>query len=67
MVEVSFEHLKDKAERNWLGKLPTSFLLSGEGVDRLRAGARKVLTESDEFKKLLRDLGAGSLSKGSLP
>jgi NTE family protein len=65
MVEVSFEHHKDKAERSWLGKLPTAFLLSGEEVDRLRAGARKILTESDEFKKLLRDLDAGNPSKGA--
>jgi NTE family protein len=65
LVVVSFDNLADKAERNWLAKLPTSFLLSGEGVDRLRAGARKILTESDEFKKLLRDLDAGSPSKGA--
>jgi len=62
---VSFEHLEDKAEGSWLAKLPTSFLLSGEGVDRLRAGARKILTASDDFKKLLRDLDAGSPSKGA--
>jgi NTE family protein len=67
MVDVSFGNLKDKAERDWMAKLPTSFRLSGEQVDRLRAGARKILTESDDFKRLLRDLGAGSLSKGSLP
>ena len=60
MVDVSFDNLKDKAERDWMAKLPTSFRLSGEQVDRLRAGARKILTESDDFKRLLRDLGAGS-------
>jgi hypothetical protein len=48
-------------------KLPTSFRLSGEQVDRLRAGARKILTESDDFKRLLRDLGAGSPAKGTFP
>ena len=65
LVDVSFEHLKDKAEGNWLATLPTLFRSSGEGVDRLRAGARKILTESDDFKKLLRDLDAGNPSKGA--
>jgi hypothetical protein len=47
--------------------LPTSFRLSGEQVDRLRAGAREILAESDDFKRLLRDLGAGSPAKGTFP
>jgi hypothetical protein len=64
---VSFSNLKDKVERDWMAKLPTSFRLSGEQVDRLRAGARKVLSESDEFKRLLSALGAESLSKESSP
>jgi len=67
LVDVSFGNLKDKAERDWLAKLLTSFRLSGEQVDRLRAGARKILTESDDFKRLLRDLGAGSPAKGTFP
>jgi NTE family protein len=67
LVDVSFGNLKDKVERDWMAKLPTSFWLSGEQVDRLRAGARKVLSESDEFKRLLRSLGAESLSKESSP
>jgi NTE family protein len=65
LVDVSFEHLKDKAEGNRLARLPTLFRSSGEEVDRLRAGARKILTESDDFKKLLRDLDAGNPSKGA--
>jgi hypothetical protein len=44
----------------YLANLPTSFRLSDEEVDRLRAGARRILTESDDFKKLLRDLGAST-------
>jgi NTE family protein len=67
LVDVSFSNLKDKVERDWMAKLPTSFRLSGEQVDRLRAGARKVLSESDEFKRLLSALGAESLSKESSP
>ncbi len=60
LVEVSFDSLKDKAEGAYLANLPTSFRLSDEEVDRLRAGARRILTESDDFKKFLRDLGAST-------
>ena len=60
LVEVSFDNLKDKAEGAYLAYLPTSFRLSDEEVDRLRAGARRILTESDDFKKFLRDLGAST-------
>jgi NTE family protein len=60
MVDVRFESLKDKAERDWLAALPTSFQLLPEDVDRLRAAARKILVESDEFQRLLRDMAAES-------
>ena len=60
LVEVSFDNLKDTAEGAYLANLPTSFRLSDEEVDRLRAGARRILTESDDFKKFLRDLGAST-------
>jgi hypothetical protein len=36
--------------------LPTSFVLSDEAVDRLRDAARRILVQSDEFQRLLRDL-----------
>jgi NTE family protein len=65
LVDVNFGNLEDKAERDWLAKLPTSFRLSGEQVDRLRAAARKNLAKSDDFKKLLRDLNSGTPSKGT--
>ncbi len=67
LIEVSFDRLKDKAEGKKLAKFPTSFWLSGEQVDRLRAAARRILAESDDFNKLLRELGADSPSKGPLP
>jgi NTE family protein len=60
LIDVSFGNLKDRAEGAYLAKLPTSFRLSDGDVDRLRAGARKILAESDDFKRLLRDLGAES-------
>ena len=65
LVDVRFENLKDKAEGDYLGKLPTSFRLPLKDVDKLKAAARKILSESDDFQKLLRDLNAGSHPKES--
>jgi len=56
LVEVDFDALPDKSERSYLKKLPTSFHLLPEAVDRLRAAARRILRESAEFQRLLRDL-----------
>ena len=56
MVEVNFNGLKDKAERAYFKQLPTSFKLSEEEVDKLRAAARRILVQSSEFRKLLSDL-----------
>ena len=58
LVDVRFENLKNKAEAAYLAGLPTSFRLSPEDVDRLRAAARKILAESEDFGKLQRDLDA---------
>jgi len=57
-IEVSFAALKDKAERDYLNQLPTSFALSGEAVDRLRAAAMTIILESPEFQQRLKDVGA---------
>ncbi len=59
MVDVRFESLRDPVEKDWLSALPTSFQLPPGDVDRLRAAARKVLAESGDFQRFLRDLGAG--------
>jgi NTE family protein len=56
VVEVRFDALKDEAERDYFGKLPTSFNLASEQVDRIRDAAHRILVESEEFKRLLGDL-----------
>ncbi|NWF56746.1 MAG: patatin-like phospholipase family protein [Syntrophaceae bacterium] len=56
LIEVDFESLPDKAERAYFTSLPTSFHLSFEEVDLLRAVGRRVLINSPEFKRLLADL-----------
>jgi NTE family protein len=55
-VEIDFDALPDKGERAYFKNLPTSFHLSFEAVDLLRAAGRRVLIHSPEFQKLLRDL-----------
>ena len=53
-VEVSFPALKDKDERARLNELPTSFALSAEAVDRLRAAAAKIVLESPDLREALK-------------
>jgi NTE family protein len=57
-IDVSFQQLKDKEDVKYLNKLPTSFHLPGEAVDRLRAAAGKIILESPEFQRLRNDIGA---------
>jgi len=57
-IDVSFQALKDKAERDYLNQLPTSFALSDEAVDRLRAAAATIILDSPDFQKMLKDAGA---------
>jgi NTE family protein len=57
VVNVSFAELKDAAEREFLNGLPTSFVLSSEAVDRLRAAAGSLVRSSPEFRRFLTDAG----------
>ena len=56
-IDVSFSALKDKAEFDYLNQQPTTFVLPAEAVDRLRAAAGTIITDSPEFKRLLKDVG----------
>ena len=56
LVEVKFDALHDEAERTYFKRLPTSFKLEPEQVDKLRDAARRIMTESQEFQRLLKDL-----------
>ena len=56
LIEVNFDRLQDKTERNHLKHLPTSFYLEPDDVDRLKAAAKKILADSAEFRKLVDDL-----------
>jgi NTE family protein len=60
-IDVSFSQLQDKEEVKYLNKQPTSFALPSEAVDRLRAAAGKIITESPEFQRLRKDVGATNI------
>jgi NTE family protein len=57
-IDVSFAALTDKAEFDYLNQQPTSFVLPDEAVDRLRAAPAKIIPESPEFRRLLKDIDA---------
>jgi NTE family protein len=56
LAEVKFENLEDPEERAYMDKLPTSFRLTSEQVDKLRDAARRLLRKSEGFQMLLRGL-----------
>jgi NTE family protein len=62
-IDVSFSALSDKEEVAYLNSQPTSFVLTDEAVDRLRAAAGKIIMDSPEFQRLLRDVGARIVSE----
>jgi NTE family protein len=66
-IDVSFAALKDPAEREYLNLQPTTFVLSDEAVDRLRAAAGKIVADSPEFQRLLKDLGAKVVAAPATP
>ena len=52
-VEVSFSAHPDPEEEEYLKKLPTSFVLDDEAVDRLIEAGREVLRSDAEYQRLL--------------
>lgn len=56
LVQVRFDALEDDVERSYLKRLPTSFVLEPEEVDKLRDAARRILGDSREFQRLVREL-----------
>jgi NTE family protein len=56
-IDVSFKQIKNEEERFYLNQQPTSFVLTDEAVDRLRASAGKIIMASPEFQRLIQDVG----------
>ena len=56
LVVVDFDELADRKRRQAMKSLPTSFRLSVEEVDALRASAREIITGSKDFQEFMRDM-----------
>jgi NTE family protein len=59
-IDVSFAALADPVEREYLNSMPTTFSLTPEQVDHLRAAAQTIIRDSPEFKRLVRDMSTES-------
>jgi len=64
LVELSFERVKDPAEREYLDRVPTAFTLSPEQIIRLRRAAHLLVKDSPELRVFL-DESAKSASKSA--
>jgi NTE family protein len=60
---VAFEYIASREERTWFKNLPTTFKLPRETIDRLRAVARRLLSEDPQFQNLMKAL-SGCLAGG---
>jgi NTE family protein len=56
LVEVDFNDIPDEKERKYFLELPTSFKLDDEQVDNLQEIAGRLMKQSEEYQKLLRDV-----------
>lgn len=56
-IDVSFDAIADPKERAYFMNLPTSFVLSDEEVDRLRAVGGQLLRASPAYEELAQDFG----------
>jgi len=59
LVEISFEGIKQLEARQFFNKVPTSFSLTDEQVDKLIAAGRQLLRNHPVFQLLMADLNEG--------
>lgn len=55
-VVIGFDAIENKDEREFFKNLPTTFKLTAESVDRLRAVGATLLTASPDYQRFLKDL-----------
>ena len=58
-VEISFEGIQQLQARQFFNKVPTSFSLTDEQVDKLIAAGRELLRNHPVFQQLMADLNDG--------
>ncbi len=59
-IELSFRDVEDPGTRSFFNRIPTSFKLSDEQVDRVIEAGRELLRNNAEFRRLLADLARRS-------
>ncbi|MEA3273870.1 MAG: patatin-like phospholipase family protein, partial [Pseudomonadota bacterium] len=57
VLDVSFDAIPDREEREYFLNLPTSFVLPAEAVDRLRDVAGRLLRRSPDYALMVSALG----------
>jgi NTE family protein len=60
LVELSFDKVKDPAEREYLDRVPTAFTLSSEQIIRLRRAAHQLVDESPELRTFIEQSARSS-------
>lgn len=55
LVELSFEQVRDREEREYLDRVPTAFTLSSEAIIRLRRAAHLLIEESPDLRHFLEE------------
>jgi NTE family protein len=55
-VQISFRDIQDPVELRFLNRIPTSFSLSNEQVDRLIVAGRELLRNNPNFQQFLSEL-----------
>ena len=55
IVDLAFDNITDRGQRDYFNDLPTSFKLSKEQVDKLIDIGGKLLTENPQFKNFIND------------
>ena len=64
LMDISFDAVKDPAERDRLMNMPTTFVLPAEDVDLLREMAGRLLRESADYQALLLEWGGSPIKAG---
>ena len=57
IIHIAFDDITDEDERIFFENLSTSLQLPAEKVDRIREKAGELLYQSEEFRRLIADLG----------